>query len=141
MLSYCAWTHYSPKCQYAAGFTYFISINVTIFLLLFLNFYFKNYKNRKEAKENGKVQNGISNSTSTNDNLKTNGVAEKCEKKENGVCPDHEVNGKTNIEELIPFEVNKACGDYIKDGKVYLTRRTAKSAYGQEYDFDSIVKK
>ncbi|XP_034824362.1 very long chain fatty acid elongase 7-like [Maniola hyperantus] len=146
MLSYCAWTHYTPRCQYAAGFTYFISINVTIFLLLFLNFYAKNYKNRMEAKkENESVQNGFSNSNvnhkfngvsdSNNHNHKANGVSEKCEKNE---C--HETNGKTNIEE-IPCEVNKACGDYIKDGKVFLTRRTAKAAYGPEYDFDSIIKK
>lgn len=40
-----------------------------------------------------------------------------------------------------PYEVIKACGDYAKDGKVFITRRTAKAAYGPEYDFDSIIKK
>ncbi|XP_023937822.2 elongation of very long chain fatty acids protein 7 [Bicyclus anynana] len=138
MLSYCAWTHNSPRCQYAAGFTYFISINVTIFLLLFLNFYSKNYKIRKEAmKQNGKAQNGFSNSSPNNH--KMNGVSEKCEKKENGVC--HETNGTTIIDDDTPLEVNKACGDYIKEGKVFLSRRTAKSAHGPDYDYDSIIKK
>ncbi|CAH2107728.1 unnamed protein product [Euphydryas editha] len=131
MLSYCAWTYNSPRCQYATGFTYFISANVTIFLLLFLNFYSKSYKMKRESKkENGKISNGFN---------KQNGVTDECEMKKNGLCP--EANTDTpNIEE-IPFEVNKACGDYIKDGKVFLTRRTAKAAYGPKYDFDSIMKK
>ncbi|XP_026486124.1 very long chain fatty acid elongase 7-like [Vanessa tameamea] len=131
MLSYCAWTYNSPRCQYATGFTYFISANVTIFLLLFLNFYSKSYKIKKESKkENTNTSNGFN---------KQNGVTEKCEMKENGVCRE-ENNDNPSIEE-IPFEVNKACGDYIKDGKVFLTRRTAKATYGPEYDFDSIIKK
>ncbi|CAH4008659.1 elongation of very long chain fatty acids protein 7-like [Pieris brassicae] len=54
MLVYCIWTYFSPQCQYAAGFTYFISFNVIVFLLLFVNFYSKSYK--KDAKES--IQNG-----------------------------------------------------------------------------------
>lgn len=133
MLFYCAWTYNSPRCQYAVGFTYFISANVTIFLLLFLNFYSKSYKNKKNIeskKENGKVTNGFNSPNQ-------NGVSDKCDKKVNGTC--REDKSDTDIEE-IPFEVNKACGDYIKDGKVFLTRRTAKAAYGPDYDFDSIKK-
>ncbi|XP_050342667.1 elongation of very long chain fatty acids protein 7-like [Nymphalis io] len=131
MLSYCAWTYNSPRCQYATGFTYFISANVTIFLLLFLNFYSKSYKIKKDCKkENIKTSNGFN---------KQNGTTDKSEMKDNGVCRE-EKNDSPSIEE-IPFEVNKACGDYIKDGKVFLTRRTAKATYGPEYDFDRIIKK
>ncbi|XP_072940387.1 very long chain fatty acid elongase 7-like isoform X2 [Epargyreus clarus] len=137
MLSYCAWTYFSPRCQYATGFTYFISTNVTIFLILFLNFYSKSYKSkaRLAAKEPHKenAQNGMKNG------VKQNGVTEKCKEKENGVCGDNCKNAP-NLED-IPYEVNKGCGDYIKDGKVYLTRRTAKAAYEPQLDFDSIIKK
>ena len=133
MLFYCAWTYNSPRCQYAVGFTYFISANVTIFLILFLNFYTKSYKNKKNLeakKENGVHTNGFKNSN-------VHGVSIKCDKKENGICKNDKIND--DIEE-IPYEVNKPCGDYIKDGKVYLTRLTAKAAYGPDYDFDSIKK-
>lgn len=132
MLVYCAWTYNSPRCQYSVGFTYFISANVTIFLALFLNFYTKSYKKKKNLE--AKKENGVLTNVFKNSNV--NGVADKCEMKENGTCKD-EING--DIEEL-PFEVNKACGDYIKDGKVFLTRRTAKAAFGPDYDFDSIKK-
>lgn len=131
MLVYCAWTHFSPRCQYASGFTYFICANVTIFLLLFLNFYTKSYKARKsvekEIKEvHEKTRNGI----------KTNGV------KTNGVTPCEENGIHKNNDEDTPYEVNNiCCGDYQKDSKVYLTRRTAKAAFGPQYDFDSIIKK
>lgn len=135
MLSYCAWTYFSPRCQYATGFTYFISANVTIFLLLFLNFYSKSYKSRgKITKDNTeKAQNGVKT------DLKQNGVTDRCKKKENGVCAENckEFN---NLEE-IPYEVEKGCGDYIKDGKMFITRRTAKAAYGPQLDFDDIIKK
>ncbi|XP_028162550.1 elongation of very long chain fatty acids protein 7-like [Ostrinia furnacalis] len=131
MLVYCAWTHFSPRCQYASGFTYFICANVTIFLLLFLNFYSKSYKAKKnvekEIKEvHEKTRNGI----------KSNGV------KTNGVTQSEE-NGKIhkNADDDTPYEVNNICGDYEKDGKVFLTRRTAKTAFGPQYDFDSIIKK
>lgn len=141
MLSYCAWTHFSPRCQFASGFTYFISGNVTIFLLLFLNFYSKSYKNKKAKvidDENEKAQNG-----STNGICKPlNGFAsEKYENGENGMHRKN-CNNISDLEEVNKaYEVNKACGDYMKDGKVFLTRRTAKAAYGPEYDFDSIIKK
>ncbi|XP_045446289.1 elongation of very long chain fatty acids protein 7-like [Melitaea cinxia] len=135
MLSYCAWTYNSPRCQYATGFTYFISANVTIFLLLFLNFYAKSYKMKRDSKkENDKTSNGFN---------KQNGVMDErnggCDMKENGICREANTDAP-NIEE-IPFEVNKACGDYTKDGKMFLTRRTAKATYGSEYDYDSIMKK
>lgn len=89
---------------------------------------------RDSKKENDKTSNGFN---------KQNGVRDEsnggCKMKENGVC--REANSDApNIEE-IPFEVNKACGDYTKDGKVFLTRRTAKATYGPEYDYDRIMKK
>lgn len=90
-----------------------------------------NQKKERELKgEYAKGRNGV----------KANGVYT------NGVTKDVKENGSTgnNIKDTkddIPYEVNKAGGDFIKDGKVYLTRRTAKAAYGPEYDFDSIIKK
>ncbi|KAG6465127.1 hypothetical protein O3G_MSEX014949 [Manduca sexta] len=132
MLAYCAWTHFSPRCQYASGFTYFICTNITIFLFLFLNFYSKSYKKRIEKKVNA-------DSETRNGETKANGVC-------NGVKRNNEngVNGNCkNVPYLeeIPYEVDAACGDYSKDGSVYLTRRTAKGAFSSEYDFDSIIKK
>ncbi|OWR40661.1 putative Elongase [Danaus plexippus plexippus] len=134
MLLYCAWTHNSPRCQYASGFTYFIFINVTIFLILFLNFYYKNYKIKMDAKkEYEKTQNGVRTSKHTN------GINDKNYKKENGVCS--QVRNETDDVDDVPCEVNQACGDFMKDGKVFLSRRTASAAYGPNYDFDSIIKK
>lgn len=135
MLVYCAWTHFSPRCQYAAGFTYFICSNILIFLFLFLNFYSKSYKRKKDIEkeirdEYARCRNGVK-----ANGVHTNGFAK--EVKENGV-PGKESNDE---QDDIPYEVNKACGDYIKDGKVFITRRTAKATYGPEYDFDSIMKK
>ncbi|XP_059061407.1 elongation of very long chain fatty acids protein 7-like [Achroia grisella] len=136
MLVYCCWTHFSPKCQYSAPFTYFISANVTIFLLLFLNFYVKSYKSRKTAEKK------IESDQSTRNGI-TNGFS-----KSNGITPDKsEENGihrrLKNTEELddVPYQVNKTCGDYTKDGKVYMARRTATAAFGSEYNFDSIITK
>ncbi|CAG9560154.1 unnamed protein product [Danaus chrysippus] len=112
MLLYCAWTHNSPRCQYATGFTYFIFINVTIFLILFLNFYYKNYKIKMDAKkEYEKTQNGV------RTNKHTNGINDKNYKKENGVCS--QVRNETNDADDIPYEVNQSCGDFMKDGKMY----------------------
>ncbi|KAM3961963.1 very long chain fatty acid elongase 7 [Aphomia sociella] len=139
MLIYCSWTHFSPRCQYAAAFTYFISANVTIFLVLFLNFYAKSYKIRKDLKKKIENDQGSRNGTTNfNGICKSNGIKpEKCEG--NGV---HKRDCKTTAElEEIPYEVNKACGDYTKDGKVFMTRRTAKAAFGSEYDFNSIIPK
>ncbi|KAG7299704.1 hypothetical protein JYU34_016702 [Plutella xylostella] len=151
MLSYCVWTHYSPRCQYATGFTYFISINVTIFLVLFLNFYSKSYKGKKkpqidetepfEKTRNGvernginKVQNGIKNG------VKAQNGFEKCEAKEPFMrCGD--IGGDASETEDVAHEVNVPYGDYSKNGKMYLTRRTAKAVNGPEYDFDSKIKK
>lgn len=138
MLLYCAWTYFSPRCQYATGFTYFISANVTIFLLLFLNFYTKSYKKGKDPEgeineEYQKSRNGVKNNV-----FATNGIQE-CEKKENGKCKG-ECKGTTGVEE-VPYEVNHSCGDYIKNGKVFLSRRTANAAFGAKVDFDSIIKK
>lgn len=143
MLAYCLWTYFSPRCQYATGFTYFISANVIIFLFLFLNFYSKSYKKQRDAEKeiqqefeksqaarNGVKKNGV---------CKSNGVAAECDKKENGMCAG-DCKNIPNVED-VPFEVNDPCGDYAKDGKVFLTRRTAKAAFGAEYDFDSIIKK
>lgn len=137
MLVYCAWTHFSPRCQYASGFTYFICANVMIFLFLFLNFYSKSYKGKKDVEkeikeEYQKTRNGIK-----ANGVKANGVTQKSEKG-NGL---HRNDCKNSEADDVPYEVNNACGDYEKDGKVYLTRRTAKSAFGPEYNFDSIIKK
>ncbi|CAK1603818.1 unnamed protein product [Parnassius mnemosyne] len=136
MLSYCAWTHFSPRCQYVPGFTYFISANVTIFLILFLNFYVKNYKLKKDKEykntENKAILNGIQN------NIKTNGIAKKCSDA-NGVVGDI-CKGIPNLEE-IPCDVEKVCGDFIKDGKAYLTRRTCKSAYAPKCGFEHMTNK
>ncbi|XP_041976168.1 elongation of very long chain fatty acids protein 7-like isoform X2 [Aricia agestis] len=96
MLAYCAWTYNSPRCQFAVGFTYFISANVTIFLILFLNFYSKSYKKSKEFKS----ENGFTVCKPVKD------------EKEDG---------------FNTFGVDKICGDYVKDGQVYLSRRTAKA--------------
>lgn len=73
--------------------------------------------------------------------VKTNGVCKNGvnQKKENGLH-GNDCKSAPNIEEN-PCEVNKACGDYIKDGKLLLTRRTTKSAFGAEFDFDSIINK
>lgn len=133
MLVYCAWTHFSPRCQYAAGFTYFICSNITIFLFLFLNFYTKSYKRKKDVEkeiknEYAKSRNGI----------KTNGVHTNGFTKE---VKENRGNDDNDTKDNNPYEVIKACGDYAKDGKVFITRRTAKAAYGPEYDFDSIIKK
>lgn len=136
MLAYCANTHFSPRCQYAAGFTYFICSNILIFLFLFLNFYSKSYKKKglKKEIEDDYVKN--------HNGVKTNGVCK------NGVLKDVKENGSkadtnvdTNILDDIPYEVEMGGGDYIKDGKRYITRRTAKAAYGAEYDFDSLTNK
>lgn len=141
MLAYCAVTHFSPRCQYAAGFTYFISANVTVFMFLFLNFYSKNYKKQRDAakeikEEFERTRNGINKNGVT----KPNGVTkDKSEEKENGMCGDC-CKGIPNLEE-IPYEVNDPCGDCPTDGKVFLTRRIAKAPLGPEYDFDSIIKK
>ncbi|XP_047985926.1 elongation of very long chain fatty acids protein 7-like [Leguminivora glycinivorella] len=134
MLAYCIWTHFSPRCQFAVGFTYFISANVTIFLCLFLNFYSKSYKKKKsgekevqnefEKQRNGTKQNGV----------EANGIATG---KNNGVCTN-DCTDLSNVEE-VPCAVDKACGDYIKKGKVFLTRRTAKAC--GELDYESIIKK
>ncbi|XP_053602818.1 very long chain fatty acid elongase 7-like [Plodia interpunctella] len=137
MLAYCTWTYFSPRCQFATGFTYFISGNVTLFLLLFLNFYYKSYKIKRSSDKTEKIndkQNGI-----TNGICKPKGFASDIY--ENG--DNVQINDKKDIpdSEEIPYEVNNACGDYAKKGKIFLTRRTAKAAYGPEYDFDSIIKK
>ncbi|XP_026729754.1 elongation of very long chain fatty acids protein 7-like isoform X1 [Trichoplusia ni] len=140
MLTYCAWTHFSPRCQYASGFTYFICSNITIFLFLFLNFYTKSYKKRNMEKKN--VEKEIKEEYERAHNgVKTNGVCKNGvnQKKENGLH-GNDCKSAPNIEEN-PCEVNKACGDYIKDGKLLLTRRTTKSAFGAEFDFDSIINK
>ncbi|XP_075970163.1 very long chain fatty acid elongase 7-like [Anticarsia gemmatalis] len=138
MLTYCAWTHFSPRCQYASGFTYFICSNITIFLFLFLNFYSKSYKKRnveKEIKEEyEKAHNGVK--TTTTNGVCKNGVKQK---KENGVH-GNDSKSVSNITEQIPYDRN-ACGDCVKDGQYYLSRRTPKATYGAEYDFDSIIKK
>ncbi|XP_068630459.1 very long chain fatty acid elongase 7-like [Battus philenor] len=127
MLSYCAWTYYSPRCQYAPGFTYFISANVTIFLILFLNFYVKNYKMRKDKKLKA-TTNGFSASA--------NGIPNDCKDDEvvGDICK-----GIPNLED-IPCKVEKACEDFINDGKVYL-RRGAKSGFVSECNFDTILNK
>ncbi|KAI8428759.1 hypothetical protein MSG28_007440 [Choristoneura fumiferana] len=138
MLLYCLWTHFSPRCQFAVGFTYFISTNVIIFLFLFLNFYSKSYKKRIAEKEIKKEFERARNGTKQNGFTEANGLAEKCGKK-NGMCTN-DCSDIPNLEE-VPCEVDKACGDYIKKGKVFLTRRTAKQAYGPDYDFESIIKK
>lgn len=140
MLTYCAWTHFSPRCQYASGFTYFICSNITIFLFLFLNFYTKSYKKRNLEKKN--IEKEIKEEYDRAHNgVKTNGVCKNGvnNKKENGL-QGSDCKIVSNIEE-IPCVVNKACGDYVKDGKFFLSRRMAKTACGAEYDFDSIIKK
>lgn len=131
MLTYCTWTHFSPRCQYASGFTYFICSNITIFLFLFLNFYSKSYKKRnveKEIKdEYEKAHNGVK--------TITNGVKQK---QENGVRASA-CKTISNLEE-VPIDI-KAGGDYIHDSNFFLSRRTGKTTFGAEYDFDSIMKK
>ncbi|XP_028026396.1 elongation of very long chain fatty acids protein 7-like isoform X2 [Bombyx mandarina] len=126
MLAYCAFTHFSPRCQYAAGFTYFICTNITIFLFLFLNFYSKSYKgNEKELKEkqnlDGTKADGCNNGYSVN-----------------GACGNA---CKFASLEDVPHNVTVPCGDFTKNGKVFLSRRTAKAAFGDKLDYDSIIKK
>lgn len=135
MLLYCAWTYSSPRCQYATGFTYFISANVTIFLLLFLNFYTKSYKKGKDQDSEIKEEYQKSRNYVKNNVFTANGKPE-CEKKENGKCK-----GDCKDVDEVPYEVNHACGDYIKNGKVFLSRRTANATFGAKVDFDSIIKK
>ncbi|XP_038210601.1 elongation of very long chain fatty acids protein 7-like [Zerene cesonia] len=123
MLTYCAWTYYSPRCQYATGFTFFISSNVVIFLVLFLNFYTKSYKGRSDAKkqriECAKAQNG------SNDHLNLNGN-NICDNNENGFCRS---NGKMNLR--VPYEsVN---GDN-KNGKL-VSRRLNKEVDGPDFNY------
>ncbi|XP_050682372.1 elongation of very long chain fatty acids protein 7-like [Leptidea sinapis] len=138
MLLYCACTHYSPRCQYAPGFTYFISANVVIFLFLFLNFYSKSYR-RKNGTKCQEYETTCTNSTNNNHTNKLNGTKQKCEKFENGFCtPNCLVD---NDFDNVAHEVTKACGDYVKNGKVYLTRRSAKAAYGPDFNYESIIAK
>ncbi|CAG9785324.1 unnamed protein product [Diatraea saccharalis] len=139
MLLYCAWTHFSPRCQYASGFTYFISGNITIFLLLFLNFYSKSYKGKKNVEkeikeEYKKLRNGVK----TNDTNKPIVIATQNGKKEENGFHRNNVN---NINELNDNTVLNGCRDYSKDAKVFLTRRPAKEALGPHYDYDSVIKK
>lgn len=131
MLSYCAWTYFSPRCQYAPGFTYFISANVTIFLILFLNFYAKNYRLLK-TKELKAIRNGVK-------NPKANGATDKQGGNEMELTGDI-CKGIPNLEDS-PCEVEKACGDFIKDGRAYLTRRSAKSTCSSECGIERITKK
>ncbi|CAH2074984.1 unnamed protein product, partial [Iphiclides podalirius] len=132
MLSYCAWTYFSPRCQYEPGFTYFISANVTIFLILFINFYTKNYKLLKN-KELKAMYDKVKNNT------ESNGVTRKLSDNEMELTGDI-CKGIPNLEDS-PCEVEKACGDFIKDGKAYLTRRSAKCAFSSECGIDRIIKK
>lgn len=142
MLAYCANTHFSPRCQYATGFTYFICSNILVFLFLFLNFYSKSYKKKYFEKVTDRDY------TKSHNGVKTNGVFK------NGITKDVKENGSqgedvhnnenknaNNAKDDIPYEVERGCGDYIKDGKTYITRRTAKAAYGSEHDFESLIKK
>jgi hypothetical protein len=143
MLVYCAWTHFSPRCQYASGFTYFICTNVTIFLFLFLNFYSKSYKGKKNIEKQIKEE-----YEKTRNGVKSNGVtktidvnAQNFKKEENGVHRN-DIKNKADLEDdNVPYEVKNDCGDYEKDGKVYLTRRTAKAVHGPNYEFNNIIKK
>ncbi|XP_049866230.1 uncharacterized protein LOC126366929 [Pectinophora gossypiella] len=48
MLLYNGWTYYTPRCQFSGAFSGFLSANVTLFLILFTQFYFKNYKNKNK---------------------------------------------------------------------------------------------
>lgn len=82
------------------------------------------------AKDFAKSENGIKAN-------KINGVTDEFVKLDN---KDQDC-GKNGIIDDIPYEVNKACGDFVKDGQVFLTRRTAKAAYGPDFDFESIIKK
>lgn len=135
MLTYCAWTHNSSRCQYASGFTYFISSNITIFLLLFLNFYSKSYKKRNAEKmlkeEHEKIRNGL---TTSLNGVSKNGIKRQ---KENGL---HE-NDLKNIPNREQNNCdNKADGDSNED-YFLLTRRAAKIDSGPEYNFENIIKK
>ncbi|KAL4711173.1 hypothetical protein ACJJTC_015282 [Scirpophaga incertulas] len=136
MLLYCAWTHFSPRCQYAAGFTYFICTNVIIFLILFLNFYSKSYKEKRDAEKRTKVEyNKTCNGLKKNGFIKSDEIKNKrANKEQNGLNKSDDKNTIEAEDYITPYEVTNACGDYQKNGKVYLTRRTAKEAFGPEFD-------
>ncbi|KPJ15880.1 Elongation of very long chain fatty acids protein 7 [Papilio machaon] len=125
MLSYCAWTYFSPRCQYAPGFTYFISANVTIFLILFLNFYVKNYKLQKN-RQHKTMTNGHKDKVNSVNNCNEDVIGDICK-------------GIPNLED-IPCKVEKACEEIIKDGKEYLKRRSVNS-FVPECDYDSLINK
>lgn len=74
-------------------------------------------------------RNGVTNNLS-------NGV--QCENKEDSMCKG-DSKDIPRVDE-VPYEVNHPCGDYIKNGKVFLSRRTANAAFGAKVDFDSIIK-
>ncbi|CAH0407550.1 unnamed protein product [Chilo suppressalis] len=140
MLFYCAWTHFSPRCQYNSSFTYFISGNITIFLFLFLNFYSKSYKGKKDIKkeikeEYNKTRNGIK----TDDATKLiNAVTQNGKKEENGFHRNN-VNNTNGVGDNI--KLKNSSEDYSKDGKMLLTRRTLNGTVEQQYDFGSVIKK
>lgn len=120
MLVYCALTHFSPKCQYAAGFTYFISFNIIVFLLLFVNFYSKSYKRPKDTltqKEN----------IHQNGHYTINGKTHKG----NGINPEFSTNGSK-----VPYEMNNI-GD-IKNGNGLTRRPLKESIYGPDFNFSNI---
>ncbi|RVE47297.1 hypothetical protein evm_008034 [Chilo suppressalis] len=140
MLFYCAWTHFSPRCQYNSSFTYFISGNITIFLFLFLNFYSKSYKGKKDIKkeikeEYNKTRNGIK----TDDATKLiNAVTQNGKSEENGFHRNN-VNNTNGVGDNI--KLKNSSEDYSKDGKMLLTRRTLNGTVEQQYDFGSVIKK
>ncbi|CAK1553382.1 unnamed protein product [Leptosia nina] len=123
MLLYCVWTHFSPRCQYAAGFTYFISFNVIVFLLLFLNFYSKSYKSKGSKRDESiEVQNG---------HCKLNGAKLNVGDKENGIYKNGSLNGTQ-----VPYDTNAFKDMKIENG----LKRRSKECNGPDLSFRSIEK-
>lgn len=61
--------------------------------------------------------------------------------KQNGVHPVHPAEENTTEDDTTPCEAKShVIGDYCKNGKMLLTRRTAKAAYGVGCNFNTLVK-
>ncbi|KAJ0180132.1 hypothetical protein K1T71_004723 [Dendrolimus kikuchii] len=159
MLAYCAHTHFSSRCQYASGFTYFICTNITIFLFLFLNFYSKSYKAKKnierEIKEEyEKARNGIKRCSNGSTIKPENGITDGnlSSNPERGDCKSTKDLSKDDFQShcyldrgdcinstdvIVPSEVKKAYDDHADDEKLVLIRRTTQAG-GPKVDLNSI---
>ncbi|GBP79576.1 Elongation of very long chain fatty acids protein 7 [Eumeta japonica] len=129
MLAYCVWTHLTPRCQFANNFTYFICTNVSIFLLLFLNFYSKSYVSAnktpeqqiKEAFEKGK-----------------SGIAVNSR---NGLCKGGANKLPNEMVDEKSYEMDLSYCNDNANSEVFITRRSTKAAYASECEFSDVLKK